>query len=346
MHTGRVVTFLGDSGVAADLKVLTWPRHLPAGFDVNDLVRRSQGKSVLRWLLGRCHDIVRDPKLDWQDGWERRAGAGDEAIEWVWPYRLRCGTYASLSGARGTLKSTIARYLIAKFTKGEALPECKEASMKPAHVIYLTAEDSKETAWADFDRLKADRKFLTVLPARLRDGDYCNILEHLDELRQKIRRHGTRLVVIDGQNSVVGATNICTDILARANLTNKLHDFAQQENVCLVGIRNEDLTGRALGPASMQDMARCILRCVELEPYANERYFALVFERISDVSPRLYPPLPYGVQDLSPADSPGSAREILWRRYKPGMDADSLARFLRGKKGRDGAPEAAAEDAG
>jgi hypothetical protein len=344
-HTERVARFVGESGIAFELKALTWPKHLPYGFDLNDLVRRGKGKSVLKGLLAHCYDIVRDPKLAWQDGWDYRDADPDEVIEWVWRYRLRCGTYASLSGARGTFKSTIARYLIACFTRGEALPECTEASMQPAHVIYLTAEDHYKTAWADFKRLGADRQHLTVLPARLLDGEYLNILEHLDELRQKIRTHGTRLVVIDGQNSVVGAPNICTDMLARTNITNKLHDFAQQENICLVGIRNEDRTGRAYGPASMQDMARCILRCVELDSFAGERFFELHFARVSDVSPKLCPVLPYGVEDLSPPGSPGSARKILWGKYRP-SDADTLAEAVRAGKAKTGTGTKADTDAG
>jgi hypothetical protein len=139
-----------------------------------------------------------------------------------------------------------------------------------------------------------------------------NILENLDELRQKIREHGVRLVVIDGQNSVVGAPNISTDMLARHNVTNKLHQFAQAEDICLVGIRNEDREGRAYGPASMSDLGRAILRATELEPLAGERYFQLTFERISDAAPKTHPPIPYSVQDLG-----GPSRRILWGKVRP-----------------------------
>ena len=123
-----------------------------------------------------------------------------------------------------------------------------------------------------------------MVGATLKDGDPLNVLDRLDELRAVIRQYGVRWVVIDGQNSVVGAPNIMTDMSARHNVTNKLHQFAQQENVALIGIRNEDAEGRVLGPQSMADAARGILRAEELEKDGEDRYFRLVFERISDAA--------------------------------------------------------------
>src|SRR5262249_24198304 len=162
----------------------------------------------------------------------------------------------------------------------------------------------------------------------LKDGDPMNLLEHLEELGQKIREHGTRLVIIDGQNSVVGAPNISTDMLARHNVTNKLHQFAQRENVALVGIRNEDAEGRALGPQSMSDLGRCILRSVELSNLSGDgrRYFQLVFERVSDAAPGKHPPIPYSVEDLG-----GPSRRIVWGKRMPPSIKDQF-RAARAEK--------------
>ena len=89
------------------------------------------------------------------------------------------------------------------------------------------------------------------MPATLRDGNPMNVLEHLGEIEQVIREYGIRLVIIDGQNSVVGTPDISTDMKGRFNVTNRLHQFAQRLNICLIGIRNEDSTGRAMGSQSM-----------------------------------------------------------------------------------------------
>jgi hypothetical protein len=312
-HREGVRKLLGESGVAADLRVLRWPEGTPDGYDVNDLVRDRPDKSVLGWLIDHCYEVVREPKLDWEHGWERQS-TNQEIIEWVWQNRLRCGSYASYSGKRGTLKSTLMREIVARYTQGKPLPGCKEIGLPPGHVIYITAEDGKETVWTSLERAGADTSLIMVLPAILKDGDPMNILLHLDELRQKIRQYHVRFVVIDGQNSVVGAPNISTDMLARHNITNKLHQFAQQENICLVGIRNEDSEGRALGPQSMGDLARCILRSEEAGEDGDQRYFKLVFERISDAAPKTHPPIPYSVEDLG-----GSSRRILWGKVKPTM---------------------------
>jgi hypothetical protein len=310
-HRDRVRKLLGESGEAAELLVLKWPDGTPDGYDVNDWVRDHPKAGLTGFVRGHSVRIVRQPRLDWKYGWQRTS-TGPEVIDWVWPNRLRCGTYASLSGARNTLKSTLVRELVARYTRGEALPGCEAPGLPPGHVIYITAEDGLETAWAALEHAGADFDRLIVLPGVLKSGEPMNVLEDLEELRQKVREFGVRFVVIDGQNSVVGAPCIATDILARHSLTNPLHQFAQQENLCLLGVRNEDPTGRAYGPASMNDLGRCILRAVELDPKGGERYFELRFERISDAPPKTHPTLPYSV-----ADHGGPARGILWGKVRP-----------------------------
>src|SRR5262249_13100371 len=160
------------------------------------------------------YEVTRQSKLAWEHGWERQSSE-PEVIDWVWPNHLRTGTYASFSGKGGTLKSTIGRELIARYTKGRRMPGCEEIGLPAGHVIYITAEDSKATAWKQLEDAGADLNRITVLPATLKDGDPMNILEHLDELREMIRKYAVRFVVIDGQNSVVGAPCIATDMLAR-----------------------------------------------------------------------------------------------------------------------------------
>jgi AAA domain len=320
-HTAAVQKWVGPA--ASELLVLRWPAGTPDGFDVNDLVKDRKDQAdpnVLGWLIEHSVKFIREPKLCWEHGWEC-GDTPDEKIEWICPNRLRTKTYVSLSGRRGTLKSTLMREAIAAFTQGRPMFGLGQDQMGiPAgHVIYITAEDSQGDAWSSFKLAGANKDLITILPAVLRDGGQMNILEHLPELRDKIRELKSRLVIIDGQNSVVGAPCIATDMLARFNVTNKLHQFAQQENICLVGIRNEDDKGRALGPQSMSDLGRCILRCIELDPLDNQRYFKLIFERISDAAPSSYPPIPYSVEDLG-----GSSRKILWGKVRPTPTVNQL----------------------
>jgi hypothetical protein len=309
----RVGRLLGERGVADEVRILKWPEGFADGYDLNDLATdpERKGLRIIGWSLEHSYPVVREPKLAWVTGADATA-QGDERIDWPWPNHLRCGTYCSFSGMQGTLKSTLARDLVARYTTGEPFPGCEEVGLPAGHLVYVTAEDSVATVAAALQLAGADLGKVHILPAVLKDGDSMNVLEHLDELRQRIQQFGVRFVIVDGQNSVVGAPCIATDMLARHNVTNKLHQFAQKENVCLLGIRNEDKGGRALGPQSMGDLARCVLRAVELQPLAGRRYFELQFVKVSDAAPSTHPAIPYSVEDLG-----GSSRRILWGEVRP-----------------------------
>ena len=121
-RTARVQKLLGEGGVAEELLALRWPAGTPDGYGVDDLVRDHPGRSVLGWLVDRCYKAVRRPRLAWEHGWERAPGARPPD-DWVWPDRLPCGSYVSYSGKRGTLKSTLMRELVARYTRGKPLPE-------------------------------------------------------------------------------------------------------------------------------------------------------------------------------------------------------------------------------
>ncbi len=310
-HREQVRKLLGESRVAAELKLLIWPDGYE-DCDVNDLIRRPEfaNKSILGWLMDHCSKVTAQPKLIVHHG--RRAATDDKPPDWVWPHHLRCGTYASFSGRQGTFKSTIALEIAARYSRGKPMPTMKSTGMPAGHVLYVYAEDDREAVENGFEWAGGDFEKWHAMPAQVRDGDPLNVLEHLGEITEVIRQHNIRLVIIDGQNSVVGAPNISTDMLARCNVTNKLHQFAQKQNVCLLGIRNEDAEGRALGPQSMGDIGRCVLRAEETEPKGNPPYCKLIFVKVSDTARINYPTISYSVKDLG-----GSRRKILWGESRP-----------------------------
>jgi len=163
--------------------------------------------------------------------------------------------------------------------------------------------------------------------AVLKNGDSLNMLEHLPEIEETIRQYGIRLVIVDGQNSVVGAPDIGTDMKGRFNVTNRLHQFAQRLNICLLGIRNEDKDGRALGSQSMNDLSRCVWRVEEGKPDGSKRYFRLLFVKVSPTNPKHYRPVPYSVQDRSTGEHDSHLRSILW-----GEKLDAKQILGKGKK--------------
>jgi hypothetical protein len=312
-HAERVRKLLGESRVASELHILKWPEGTPDHYDVNDWVKDHHGqkRNFVSFAEQNSYSVKPESRLDWHHGWERR-GTPPEKIEWVWENRLRCGSYCSFSGPGGTYKSTIARQLVARYTRGLPM-RGHEGAMPAGYVVYFTAEDTKDKVFADVQRFGGDTLKVSVLETTLKGGDYMNMLDHLDELEQAIKQYGVRLVVVDGQNSLVGGPNIATDMLARHNVTNKLHRFAQRLNICLLGIRNEDPTGRALGPQSMGDIARCVMKTIPEKSVGDcYRYFRLTCPKVSDSAPCTHTPIPYAVEDRA-----GKAPTILWGRRPP-----------------------------
>jgi hypothetical protein len=327
-HRQRARKLLGESRVAAELRLLYWPERFPEGCDVNDVVRDPQYEDVSLVALSLDHGakVGAEPKLLIRHG--ERPKADEKPIDWIWPHHLRCGTYVSFSGKQGTFKSTIALELAARYTTGRLMPTCKEPGMPAGHVLYLHAEDDAEAADNGFRWAGGDFGKWHALPAFAADGQQINVLEHLGEIEETVKRFGIRFVIVDGQNSVVGSPNISTDMGARTNVTNPLHQFAQRLNICLMGIRNEDAEGRAMGPQSFGDIGRCVVRAVE-EVRSTPPYCKLEFVKVSDTARRNYPDIPYSVEDRG-----GSHRVILWGIEKPKADPAAIQRLVEKGKAK------------
>jgi hypothetical protein len=317
-HGERAQKLLGN--VADELRILRWPDGFPDGCDVNDLVRDHPDVKIVGWSKEHSFAFVAEPKLVIQHG---KGPQTDEPTAWIWPDHLPCSTYVSFSGKRGTFKTNIAVELAARYSKGEPMPLCEEIGLPAGHVLYVDAENGPKRLNTLFEQYGGDFEHWHLLLPETVDGEFLNILEHLKEIEQTIRQFGIRFVILDGQNSLVGAPNISTDMLARHNITNKLHRFAQRLNVCLLGVRNDDATGRALGPQSMSDIGRSILRAEELEPLGGHRYCVLKFERVSEVAKCLYPDIPFAVEN-----SPDSSPVVFWGKPRPDTSTMSLGMLM------------------
>jgi hypothetical protein len=303
---------MGDGRVADELRLLKWPDGME-GFDVNDFVRKYPNINIVSWIDQHNAMVQPESKLAWSFGWE---GCNEpHEVDWIWANRICTETYISFSGKGGTFKSTLMRDLVARYTQGCAMPKEDAPSMPAGYVIWVYIEETEASIRAKLKAANADMDRMIFLPAKLKDGEHMNLLTQLDGIREMIRRYSVRLVVIDGQNSVIGSDCIATDMLARNNITNKLHTFAQEERIALIGLRNEDEKKRALGPQSMCDIGRCILRTepdMRVGGELDTNYFWLWFPKVSDAPQSLYRPVPYAV-----ADHPGHAPVILWGKYIP-----------------------------
>jgi hypothetical protein len=311
----KVRKLLAEGGVAKDVWTLHWPQDggLADGYDINDLVRDHNGTMpIISWISQHSTKAVRERKTIVRGG--RRKPEDDMAVDWIWPDHLHCATYASFSGQKGTFKSTIAQDVAARYSRGLPMPMCDRVEMPPGNVLYIYAEGTRANTEDGFERAGGDFSRWYCMGVLLKDGSYLNVLDHLDEIRETVRDHNIRLVVIDGQNSVIGAPFQGTDAAGRHNVTNPLHQFAQQENICLLGIRNEDKDNRALGCASMNDIARCVWRAVELDKDGGWRYLRLDF-KLNERPLAAHMPIFFAVQDHKYA-----TREILWGVEQPNQE--------------------------
>jgi hypothetical protein len=293
IHNERVEKLLAPK--AAELTFLRWPEEINSK-DINDLVRDQPKLSLPSFFEQHSVKAVKEPKLIFTVG--KRPVTRDRR-DYIWPNRLPCDTYVSLSGKRGTFKSSIAREIAARYTRGEPMPLEDKKSMPAGRVLYVHPEEDSLAVDESFERAGGNFDYWHNLSCFTRDNVYLNVLDFLEEIEGMIRRFGIRLVIIDGQNSVVGAPNISTDMTARNNVTNKLHHFAMQTHICLLGLRNEDDNRRALGPQSMSDIARCIMRTEELSVSIQDevRTFNLEWVRVSEVAASHYDSIRYSVDN-------------------------------------------------
>ena len=199
-HGKSLQAILGESGVAAELQLLKWPPGFD-GYDINDLVAKRPDIKVVGFVQQNAFRFVPEPILIFQFG--RRRQDEDQKIDWIWLDHLRCGTYVSFSGIMGTLKSTIAQDVAARYTSGRPMPMQDEISMPPGHILYIYVEDGRSEVENGFEWSGGDFERWIGMPAIVKSGDPLNILEHLPEIEQTIRQYGVRLIIVDGQNSVV-----------------------------------------------------------------------------------------------------------------------------------------------
>ena len=96
-HRQTVIKLLGNSRIAADLRVLGWPKDFSTkGYDINDLVKDYPEIKVAEFIRDNCVQVPRGSKLVWTHG--NDVCESQASIDWIWPDRIRCGTYVSFSG--------------------------------------------------------------------------------------------------------------------------------------------------------------------------------------------------------------------------------------------------------
>ena len=349
----RIARITREAKAGAKLLALRWPNvkeqsedgtekdKYPEGYDVSDLIR--DGAGVVNFTKEHCVKVGAGER-------SIRFVRGDEVAvhktEWFWPLRIPFGSFCSLSGEKGTGKSLLCKYLAARATKGEPLPDQTEG-VRAFDVIYLTSEDSASQV-VDLVKLHGgDDKRLHVHDVADAD-EMLDIIEAKEELEAEINSLGVRLVIVDALNSFAHG-RIKSDSQARRTLTGPLQRLARRTGACIIGIRNwgrateGTASQKALGATSLSDVARCTMNTVEVAGSAGEggpdgRRFRLEFERISDAPPQK--PVGFSVKDLSGGvREHAHRRQVVWEKAitpdaRKRVVADVMAEVQKGGKKR------------
>jgi hypothetical protein len=161
----------------------------------------------------------------------------ERPLHWLWPGRIPLGAVTVLDGDPGCGKSSITYDTAARITAGQAMPDCNAATLDPAGVVLLQAEDmARQTvlpnlraAGADMFKVRLlDRSRFIESPLVLPD-DIPVIEKAVDDVQAK-------LVVIDPFTAFLPG-NSNSDTAVRKGL-GPLAVFAEDKDLAVLIVRH------------------------------------------------------------------------------------------------------------
>lgn len=169
-------------------------------------------------------------------------------VNWIWQGRLPCGKFVILDGMPGVGKTTAIMDLIARASRGDAMPGCDHCA-DPMPIIIVGAEDD----WADTirPRLEAAEADLDhVYFVKTRSGEIFTLPMNTAELRAWVEQTGAKWIHIETIMGVLdGAVNTNNDQEVRRALA-PLVDLASELGVLVTCIRHPRKNGAAAAVAA------------------------------------------------------------------------------------------------
>lgn len=114
-----------------------------------------------------------------------------EPVRWLWPGYLAAGKLALLVGDPGLGKSTLTCEIVARFSRGEAMPGSTVPPSPLVCGLCCPEDDAADTIRPRLDAAAMDEQRIFVL------DDVRTIPDDLPQLEAFIRQHSIGLVVID-----------------------------------------------------------------------------------------------------------------------------------------------------
>jgi hypothetical protein len=167
------------------------------------------------------------------------------AVEWTWDGYIPQGALTVIDGVMGEGKSTWATDIIARKSRGDAMPpqSAPDGTYDPTNSLILSPEDdAARTVRPRLDAAGADVKRVFLMQAmNYVDGDEEREIRlplDTDAMREAIRKHKARQVVIDPLTAHLGdKINTNSDSSVRQALM-PLAKLAQQEQCAILLIRH------------------------------------------------------------------------------------------------------------
>ena len=314
-HRRAVAKALGESGAVNELEQLVWPKEYERGMDLNDLLNAEPDLKVVGWSRTHSMRFEMRPRMRWRSAAEiMETDEYKEPVRWIWDGHIPLGEYVSLSGYQKTMKSTICRDLAARVTTGREMPDGSALGIEPSDVMYVTAEDSERCVIDSFREHGGDVHRFFVHGLFGPDGKAVDLLQVLPAIEDEAKSRGCKLLIVDGQNSLLGMANYRTDNAARVNITNRLCHFAQANKITVIAIRNANEHGNPYGAAAMEDQSRCVLRTLQLEDEKSPYTHQLTFHKVSEGADP--PAIPYHARGLGRNERNGNRMKLVWKRKR------------------------------
>lgn len=271
------------------------------------------------------------------------ADVAPERVEWLWQDRIPFGMLTLLDGDPGLGKSTLTLDLVARVSRGDAMPESAPSASgrEPFNAIVLMLEDAlAHTIRPRLDAAGADVARVFAMTGILEtptdpDSERPPVLPvDIGSLRCTIQTHKARLVIIDPLMAYLGAdTDSHKDQDIRRALT-PLARLAEETGAAIIIVRH---LRKSPGPAKYRGggsigitaSARVGLLLAEDPADKEARILAVFKSNIAKVPPALR---------WRPVTS-GEVAKAQWEGVAEGVTADQLSNVgqaTRGGKSKEG----------
>lgn len=222
------------------------------------------------------------------------------AVHWLWPYYMPQGKLTLLEGDPEVGKTWLSMDVMARLTRGEALPWFSDQTpsphlMTPRFVVYMQAEDGvADTIRPRFDALGGDPSRLILLHGQRANGSKEEepiTLQDISVIESVLKRYEPALLVVDPLQAYLGAR---VD-MHRANQTRPiltaLSRLAEQYGCAVLCLRHlskasQDRTlYRGLGSIDFAAAARSVL-LAGFDPEDPQRQSRVLIHAKSSLAPQ------------------------------------------------------------